>query len=320
VRIAPGIVELTVRAPMAARKFEPGQFFRVQTFESGAPVIDGTRLQTEPLALYGSKVDAEAGTASVVVMENGASSRLIATLKPGDPITFMGPTGVRATVTEGGQTILYVGGMLGAAQIRAVGPALRAAGNKVLYVACFDNAAEEVPWQDELEAAADAILWVVKDGAPIAPRRPQDRSVQADVLDAMVRYAGGKLGDPAPIRLQDVDRMVVVGSSCLVRRIRDARAKELAPYLAKKPHTTASISTPMQCMLKGVCSQCLQWQLDPATGKRTKAVFGCSWQDQPLDIVDLDNLDERLSQNKVQERLTNLWLDHLFEKGKVARI
>ncbi|HEX9627391.1 MAG TPA: FAD-dependent oxidoreductase, partial [Acidiferrobacterales bacterium] len=220
-RIAPGIVELTVRAPMAARKFKPGQFFRVQTFESGAPVIDGTRLQTEPLALYGSKVDAEAGTASVVVMENGASSRLIATLKPGDPITFMGPTGVRATVTEGGQTILYVGGMLGAAQIRAVGPALRAAGNKVLYVACFDNAAEEVPWQDELEAAADAILWVVKDGAPIAPRRPQDRSVQADVLDAMVRYAGGKLGDPAPIRLQDVDRMVVVGSSCLVRRIRD---------------------------------------------------------------------------------------------------
>jgi hypothetical protein len=210
--------------------------------------------------------------------------------------------------------------MLGAAQIRAVGPALRAAGNKVLYVACFDNAAEEIPWQDELEAAADAILWVVKDGTPIAPRRAQDRSVRADVLDAMVQYAGGKLGGGAPIRLQDVDRMVVIGSSCLVRRIRDARAKELAPYLAKKPHTTASISTPMQCMLKGVCSQCLQWQLDPATGQRTKAVFGCSWQDQPLDIVDLDNLDERLSQNKVQERLTNLWLDHLFEQGKVARV
>jgi hypothetical protein len=73
-------------------------------------------------------------------------------------------------------------------------------------------------------------------------------------------------------------------------------------------------------MLKGVCSQCLQWQIDPKTGQRTKAVFGCSWQDQPLDIVDLDNLDERLSQNRVQEHLANLWLDHLFESGKVTRI
>ncbi|KPK52372.1 MAG: hypothetical protein AMS22_09235, partial [Thiotrichales bacterium SG8_50] len=59
---------------------------------------------------------------------------------------------------------------------------------------------------------------------------------------------------------------------------------------------------------------------DPHTGQRTKAVFSCSWQDQPLDIVDLDNLDERLAQNKVQEHLTNLWLDHLLETGQVSRI
>ena len=76
----------------------------------------------------------------------------------------------------------------------------------------------------------------------------------------------------------------------------------------------------MQCCLKGVCSQCLQWQIDPQTGKRTKAVFSCSWQDQPLDIVDLDNLDERLSQNHVQEHLTNLWLDHLFETHAIVRV
>ncbi|HKK13779.1 MAG TPA: hypothetical protein VKA14_03885, partial [Gammaproteobacteria bacterium] len=81
-----------------------------------------------------------------------------------------------------------------------------------------------------------------------------------------------------------------------------------------------SISGPMQCMLKGVCSQCLQWQIDPATGERTKAVFACSWQDEPLEIVDLDNLDERLVQNRLQERLTDLWLDHLLEQGTVGRV
>ena len=32
----------------------------------------------------------------------------------------------------------------------------------------------------------------------------------------------------------------------------------------------------MQCLLKGVCAACLQWQIDPETGERTKAVYGCS--------------------------------------------
>lgn len=73
-------------------------------------------------------------------------------------------------------------------------------------------------------------------------------------------------------------------------------------------------------MLKGVCSQCLQWQIDPETGQRTKAVFSCSWQDQPIDIVDLSALDERLSQNQMQEQLSNLWLDYLFEKNNVKRV
>jgi len=76
----------------------------------------------------------------------------------------------------------------------------------------------------------------------------------------------------------------------------------------------------MQCMLKGVCSQCLQWHIDPDTGKRTQAVFSCAWQDQPLDWIDLDNLDARLNQNRLQEQLTNLWLDYLFAHNHVARV
>ncbi len=69
----------------------------------------------------------------------------------------------------------------------------------------------------------------------------------------------------------------------------------------------------VQClMLKGVCAQCLQWQIDPKTGERTKAVFSCSWQDQPLDIVDIDNLQERLSQNRLSEQINNLWVEYLL--------
>ena len=78
-RLADDVIELTVRAPMAARRFQPGQFFRLQNFESSAPLLAGTRLHTEPLALAGARVDTKRGTVSMIVFERGASSRLVAT-------------------------------------------------------------------------------------------------------------------------------------------------------------------------------------------------------------------------------------------------
>jgi NADPH-dependent glutamate synthase beta subunit-like oxidoreductase/NAD(P)H-flavin reductase len=317
-RLTPSVVELTVRAPMAARRFKAGQFFRLQNFETRSPLVDGTRLQTESLAMTGARVDPDKGTVSLIVIERGASSRLVAMLRPGDPVVLMGPTGVRATIPHGNETILFIGGRHGAAHLQSTGRALRENGNRVLFVGCFDTA-RDVFCQDDIEAAADAVLWITAEGPPVKPRRAQDRAVTAPVLDGISRYAAGELGE-IPIRLQDVTRTQVVGSNRLVRLIRDGRSGDLALYLTKNQITTASISTPMQCCLKGVCSQCLQWQRDPATGKRTKAVFGCSWQDQPLDIVDLDNLDERLSQNQVQEHLTNQWLDFLLERHDMPRV
>jgi len=317
-RLTPSVVELTVQAPLAAMRFRAGQFFRLQNFETESPLVAGTRLQTEALAMTGARVDVDAGTVTLIVIERGASSRLVAALKPGEPVALMGPTGVRATIPDGGETMLFIGGRHGAAHVQSTGLALRQKGNRVVFVGCFDTAAE-VFCQDEIEAAADVVLWITASGASIAPRRPQDRSVTAGVLDGITQYAAGKLGSVS-IRLEEITRMHVVGSNRLVRLIRDARTQELAPFLKQPITTMASISTPMQCCLKGVCSQCLQWQRDPETGKRTKAVFSCSWQDQPLDIVDLDNLDERLSQNRVQEHLTDQWLEYLLQHHKVARV
>ncbi len=314
-RVAPSTVELTVRAPLAARRFRPGQFFRLQNFETRAPRVEGTRLLTEALALAGAKVDPASGHVALMVTEYGASSRLVATLQPGDPVLLMGPAGVRTKIPEGGETVLVVGGRRAAAALLSVGTALRAHGNRVLFAAGFENEAE-IFCRDELEAAADAILWVTPPGVPVTPRRPQDRAAQGDLLAALTAYAA----DHPPIKLQDVDRLLVIGNAGLVRRVRDARRAALGQYLSKNPVAIGSANSVMQCMLKGVCAQCLQWQIDPATGLRTKAVFACSWQDEPIDIIDLDSLDERLAQNRLQEHLTNLWLDHLFARAGTARV
>ena len=64
---------------------------------------------------------------------------------------------------------------------------------------------------------------------------------------------------------------MIIGRSALLRTIQEARCGPLREFLSRQPQATGSIYSSMQCMLKGVCSQCLQWQIDPATGQRTKA-------------------------------------------------
>src|SRR4029078_2145603 len=86
-------VEVVVRAPAAARKFAPGQFYRLQNFESLAERSGGRRLAMEGLALTGAGVDRGRGLVSTIVLEMGGSSDLCAQLEPGEPIVLMGPTG-----------------------------------------------------------------------------------------------------------------------------------------------------------------------------------------------------------------------------------
>ena len=315
-RCATNAVELTIHAPMAAKRFKPGQIYRLQNYERLSAVVEGTRLQSETMAITGSQVDSAAGTVKLVVLERGASSRLAATFRPGDPVALMGPSGTGAHIPHN-QTLLIVADRIGATGVRAIAPALKAAGNKILFFISFRNPGE-VFCRDEFESVSDEIVWVSLEGE-IETKRAQDKHYTGDVRNALKAYANGKLG--GAFKFEDMDRLYFLGGGCLVQRLRELKNNELKErFAAKNPPATGSVYSSMQCMLKGVCSQCLQWQVDPATGKRTKAVFSCSWQDQPLDIVDLDNLDERLSQNRVQEHLTNQWLDYLLQRHNVVRV
>ncbi|HEU0218082.1 MAG TPA: FAD-dependent oxidoreductase, partial [Stellaceae bacterium] len=92
VRLTPKIVEIVVRAPMAARAFSPGQFYRLQNYETFAAKNEGTTLAMEGLALTGASIDRDKGLLSTIVLEMGGSSDLCALLQPGEPVILMGPT------------------------------------------------------------------------------------------------------------------------------------------------------------------------------------------------------------------------------------
>ncbi len=308
-RLTPTIVEVVVRAPFAARRFQPGQFYRLQNYETRAERVDGTLLAMEGLALTGAWTDPGRGLLALIVLEMGGSSRLVAALKPGEPVVVMGPTGAPTHIPKG-EDVLLCGGGLGNAVLFSIARALRANGNRVLYFAGYKRA-EDLFKRDEIEAATDQIVWSVDAGTPIPARRPQDRSFAGNIVEAVAAFGRGELGERV-VPLAGVRRIIAIGSDRMMAAVAEARHGLLAPLLSSH-EAIGSINSPMQCMMKQICAQCLARHVDPRTGKEF-FVFSCFNQDQPLDRVDFHHLRERLSQNGVLEKVTNAWLDHLLRQ------
>jgi NAD(P)H-flavin reductase len=316
----PVVLELWVRAPLAAHNFRAGQFFRMQTFETTSEVVEGTRLQLPLQTISGAGVRGD--MVRLMLLKWGANARLAAMLREGDPLVLMGPTGAPMEEAHG-KTYLVVSGTWGAAVMLGLGPVLRSGGNRVICVAAYGDR-DQLYSKEELEAATDTIIWAVARGEPIEPARPQDCSVvSSDVIGLLRDYASGAVGPSNRLlaeSLSTVDEILVMGSTGLLKAMQEAFNGDFGDLFSENVQAIGTVGSPMQCMLKGVCGQCLQWQIDPDSGERTRAVFACAMQDQPLMWIDVDNLRARQGQTRLQEHLTGLWVDNLISiRGSKSR-
>ena len=309
-RLTPTIVEVVVHAPAQARAFRPGQFYRLQNYEMLAPRIaeagaPSTVLAMEGLAMTGAWTDPVQGLVSVIVLEMGGSSDVCALLKPGEPVVLMGPTGT-PTEIHAGATVALIGGGLGNAVLFSIGAALRSAGSRVIYFAGYKQMRDRYKVA-EIERAADVIVWCCDEAPGFVPTRPQDRSLVGNIVQGMAayrrrcRWAGGR-GPHDRHRIGPYD----AGGRC--------RAARRSGAAAEAGHTAiGSINSPMQCMMKEVCAQCLQPQVDPASGERRVRVL--LLQPGPGDGPGgFSALHERLAQNGVQEKLTAQWIDRALHR------
>ena len=205
-----------MRAPIAARSFKPGQFYRLQNYEALAAHSGGTALVMEGLALTGAKVDYEHGFLSTIVLEMGGSSDLCTLLKPGEPVVLMGPTGT-PTETPAQQTVLLAGGGLGNAVLFSIGQQLRASGSRVSLFCWLQEVIDRYK-VEEIEAAADVVVWVCDEAPGFTPGRVQDSAFVGNIVEAMAAYGRGDLGDPE-IPLSRSDRLIVIGSDGMMRAV-----------------------------------------------------------------------------------------------------
>lgn len=307
----PTVMELVIRAPQVAQQWQPGQFCRLQTYETTAAKIHDTVLQAEGLAMLAMRDETQADCLKFWVMQEGVSGQLLTNLMPGASVALMGPTGNRLSVAETPERILILGGKMAAIYARALGPVLREAGHHVLLIAEFSDHAALFAEQ-EIAESVDHVIWAIANVQQGLPLPSCGKVHVGSALDALQKWGQEHGSHPANLfSLAQIDKIIAVGGSELLESIEKARANWLNDALPAHTHFQAAVHGPMQCMLKGVCAQCLQWQKNPKTGERTKAVYACSWHMQPMQLIDYPNLDERLSQNRLQETLSRLWLRYI---------
>ena len=302
-------VLLSIHAPHVVKRFLPGHFVRVQTFETQVASIKDVRLHSEGVALPILSVDVKSQTLQVVLSLCSVSERLLALVQPGQRVSVMGPTGVRAKIPDQPGTILLMVEPHLIPNACVLGRALRAAGHGVWMVVYLQQA-DALYLRPTLEMAADVIFWQLTEGK-LANVRDQDHLMYEAVWPELLNWM--------QLPAQKKQAGLLTDVRILTSAERMAQIKSVLPELTQATRVAvtrcvATVYGPMQCMLKGVCAQCLQWQIDPVSGARTKAVYACSWQDQPMELVDIEHLAMRHQQVGVLEKLNSLTVDVLLDK------
>ncbi len=210
----------------------------------------------------------------------------------------MGPTGTPSQIPEG-QNVLIAGGGTGNAVLLSVAQALKEKNNKVFYFAGYRKN-EDVFDKDIIESSSDKVFWCSEEGE-IPVTRDSDSFFKGNIIEGLKNFANSH------IKEFKVTRILTAGSPEMMKSVKEARKTFLKEYLPGHD-AIANVNSPMQCMMKEVCGQCLQRDVDPATGKE-KYVFSCNCQEQNLDEVDFQNLDERLEMNRPIEKLNRLYFE-----------
>ena len=86
------------------------------------------------------------------------------------------------------------------------------------------------------------MIWSTDTGAAIEPGRPQDAHFRGNIVQAMLAYQSGELGERI-VPLDTVDRIIAIGSDRMMAAVKAARHGVLEPYLKNGPCRRSAAST-----------------------------------------------------------------------------
>ncbi len=144
---------MDVKAPLVAKKAQPGQFIILRVDE------DGERI---PLTVAG--YDREKGTIRIIFQTVGATTYKLSLKNEGEYIKdFVGPLG-NPTDLDGLKNVLIVGGGVGCAIALPIAEELNRRGAKVTSVIGFRNK-DLLILEDEFKACSESLIVMTDDGS-----------------------------------------------------------------------------------------------------------------------------------------------------------
>ena len=149
----PTVTKLVVKAPLIAKKAQPGQF-----------VILRACADSERIPLTIADQDPAAGTVTVIFQVVGAGTMQLNGLAAGDALQdFVGPLG-RPTETQGLKKVAVVGGGVGCAIAYPVAKKLHELGCEVHTIVGF-RSQDLVILEEEFQAVSDKFVMMTDDGS-----------------------------------------------------------------------------------------------------------------------------------------------------------
>ena len=306
-RLSDRVIELFVRAPLLAQQTEVGHIFRLQNYHSLAEKIEGRLMAIAGLALTVIGVDRENGILSTVVIEASGPTNLIKNFKIGESCVFMGPSGKPTEIFKN-ETVLLIGGGRGNMPLATFAESYKKNGCKVIFIGGYPKNSDVVR-QEKIEKNSDVAIFAITNEQPnLKLNRPQDQQIHGSVIEAIKKY----FLSPNAYRLSPISRIFTMGNDKMMHAIAKLRHENVIVELALAPIAVASLNSPMQCMMKGVCSQCLQKRKNAAgdnTGDNAgdnEFFYACGQQDQDMDKVDFNYLHGRCEQNSLSEKIAGM--------------
>ena len=149
----PTVTYMSVKAPLVARKAEPGQFIILRVDEEGERI---------PLTIAG--YDREAGSVDIIFQIVGATTQKLNQKEEGEYITdFVGPLG-KPTETDGVKKVCIVGGGVGCAIAMPVARKFHELGCEVHSIIGF-RSKDLLILEEEFRAVSDRLTVMTDDGS-----------------------------------------------------------------------------------------------------------------------------------------------------------
>lgn len=292
--------EIYIKAPLLAKNSEIGQIFRLQNFHSLAKTKENQILAMEGISVTALEIDKENGVIKAIILDFGGSTGFIKNFYANEPCVFMGPSGKPTEISEN-ENVLLIGGGRGNMPLCAVANEFRKKNCKVIFVASYRKN-EYVQRLEDIEKSSNIAVFAIEEEKPNLKLEAHNFQFQGNVIKALQEFFKEN-----PMKIH---RIFTIGNDKMMAEIAKIRGENLIKEISEANVAIASLNASMQCMMKGVCSQCLQKKYNE--NGEIEYFYACANQDQNMDLLDFRHLSARCDQNSMQEKFTRIRISELF--------